>query len=1187
MKKLLFVIVTITMVIAATAGATMASPDLYMGDTAIYSANASGVKPNVLFVIDNSAGMTQAGVSQAYDPTKTYPGPYTASAVYVRESATGGTINYNQYIASVNSVSCPAARQALVDGTDIGNTVVPPPGAYYGYLKKSDGSCNAQQSGNYYLGNFLNYLTPPLWQANHDYNVGDVILSTRVGGYSYICTQAGQSGARSPNWPNTLDTPVTDNGAVWVLRPNSVLEMVQGAVNGVAAKARDIVNVGLMVFGNNNHGAQVLQPVRDISNGSANGPANFATLANAVNNITLLGSNLQPINEALWDAGVYYRGQNSSSLEKIAADTAAYPSPIQNSCQPNFIIVLTTGNSDGTSHTSQHLTDLYVNGTAGDAADAAKYNWTTDNSATLGGTQVITTAIIQLLSVQVPILSQAANVTGKNFYYNVWSHEGLVDALDDLLNNIVAPYNTSFVAPVVPVSPENRTYSGSRVYMGFFKPISQRYWNGNLKKYGINSQNNIIDANGNVATYVDIDGNRIDDLSGATLPSGATNGTFKIAAQSYWSADWDGGVVEEGGAGGKLVARNLSTNPRKIYTYMGTNNNLTDASNAFTTTNTDITAATLDVGVAEKNNLINFVHGFDAYDEDGNGNTTEKRGKFVTSTFSLADGWIMGDILHSKPLIVNYASYTFTGTNESDCNVNKTMTYVGANDGLLHAFKDCDGSEAWAFIPPDMLGNLQYMHTSAHAYYVDSSPSVYIYDHNHNGIIETGDGDKVILILGERRGGGADSSPTKGAYYALDVSDPATPTYLWKVDSATSGFPELAESWSEPKIVQMNIGGSTKIVAFVGAGYDNANEDGRYGATQTFSGTGTVSLTDIGKGIVTSSGTSSQSNPRGRGIYAIEIATLNSGVPNFTNSGVQRWGFTNADFSFPAEISALDMNNDGYVDRLYAADTGGNIWRFNVENTSPASWAATKIFSSNPGSGGSTDTGRKIFYKMSSVVEPGNVVMLFFGTGDREHPLNRGNVDRLYALKDKDQSSVMTESNMLDVTTDQLQTTTVTSGPGSIADILDTLNASANYGWYIKLNENSGEKVLAPPTVFNKVAYFTTYAPSTAAVPDPCNPDLGTARIYAVDYKTGEAVLNYDTSNDTYSTTNKRALSTPGQVLVRSDRLKTIGSGIPSGIVLIINPNGGLKALIGVGGVIPGENPKRGGSIIPLYWRQK
>jgi len=541
------------------------------------------------------------------------------------------------------------------------------------------------------------------------------------------------------------------------------------------------------------------------------------------------------------------------------------------------------------------------------------------------------------------------------------------------------------------------------------------------------------------------------------------------------------------------------------------------------------------------------------------------------------------------------------------------MIFVGSNDGMLHAFTDCDGEEAWSFIPPDMLGSLKHMTGETHTYFVDSSPTVYVYDKNNDGTINTGDGDKVILIFGERRGGGADSSPTKGSYYALDVSNPAAPVFLWSVSNSTvwkdttatttTDYGELAESWSEPKIVKMNIGGVTKIVAFVGAGYDNINEDGRYGATQTFPGTSTVTLADNGDGAVTSSGTNSPANPKGRGIYAIEIATLNSaGVPSVSNSGNKIWGCTFGGsttsttnpgmlFSFPGEISALDMDSNGYVDRLYAGDTGGNIWRFKVGNSDISQWEAAKIFSANPGSGGSSDNGRKFFYKPSIVMELGTsgpVPTLFFGTGDREHPLNRGVVDRFYAVKDKGQSSAKTESDLLDVTTDQLQTTTIASGNGSVTDILSTLKASSNYGWYIRLDENAGEKVLAAPTVFNKVAYFTTYAPYILTSPDPCKPgNQGTSRIYAVDYLTGEAVLNYNKTNDSLSTTNKRATSVSGQVLVRSDRVMTLGSGIPSGIVMIINPSGETKMLIGVGGVIPSATPKKGGSIIPLYWRQK
>ena len=1075
------------------------------------------------------------------------------------------------------------------------------------------------EPGNYYLGNFLNYLTlpPPTWQANHAYNVGDAVFPTGTSGSSYICTQAGTSGAAQPAWPGTTGTLVTDGTVVWTLASSSILSMVETTINQVAAAVRNTVNVGLMVFGNNNHGALVLQPVRDISIASGSGPANFTSLTNSVNGITLLGANSQPVNESLWDAGVYFRGQNSSAQEKISSDTASYPSPIQYTCQKSFIIVLTTGNTPDTTHTSQHLTDLNANGTAGDAIDAAIYNYMTDNSSSLANIQRIQTTIVQLLSVEVPILHQAATA-GHGDYFNVWNSTQLAQALYDAMSNIVLQTDTSFVAPVVPVSPENRTYSGTRVYMGFFKPISNTYWHGNLKKYGINNQNFLTDSTGALATYADLNGDGIDDSDGTTLPIGAINGSFRPSATSFWSTSQDGGAVESGGAGQVLLNRNFTvdsggSNPRKIYTYLGNSTDLTNTgaatSNAFTVANANLTAAMLGVATAaDRSKLINFVHGLDSSDENNNLSTTEKR------------GWIFGDILHSRPLIVNYANYTFTSSNESTCgdfsnpaepNTNKTMIFVGSNDGMLHAINDCDGSEAWAFIPPDMLGNLKGMLTTAHTYFADATPSVYVYDANNDGNINTANGDKVILVFGERRGGGADSAPTSGSYYALDVSNPTTPRLLWTISNQTAGFGELAETWSEPKLVKMKVNTVDKIVAFVGAGYDNVHEDSRFGNTQNFTNASSViQTTDRGDGNVVSSPTgcspmttpacypaASLTNPRGRGIYAIEIATLNAtGVPSFAGSGTKIWGYTNANdtlmrYSIPGEIAAIDSNNDGYVDRLYVADTGGRVWRFNVGagsgasvTSDPATWTGMRLFRLDAGS---TKVVRKFFYKPSVVMETG-YTMLFIGSGDREHPLNRdvNLIDRMYALKDRDQTVSLDESSLTDVTANQIQTTTDTSGATSIAGILSTLNST--YGWFIQLDQNAGEKVLAAPTVFNKVAYFTTYAPSTAVVTDPCQPgNLGTSRLYAVDYKTGASVLNYDTTNDGTSIANALATATPGQVLLRSDRSVTLGSGIPSGIVMLISPGGGLHALIGVGGVIAGQDPKKGGAVMPLYWRQK
>ncbi|MEO1943624.1 MAG: VWA domain-containing protein, partial [Candidatus Thioglobus sp.] len=110
---------------------------------------------------------------------------------------------------------------------------------------------------------------------------------------------------------------------------------------------------------------------------------------------------------------------------------------------------------------------------------------------------------------------------------------------------------------------------------------------------------------------------------------------------------------------------------------------------------------------AEGTDLINFVRGLDAYDEDSDGNTTEKR-------------WKLGDIYHSKPTVVgspsaqttsnkdksnteNYYRYQQGYDSFKNGNNRKEVVYVGANDGMLHAFDSNTGDELWAFIPPTML----------------------------------------------------------------------------------------------------------------------------------------------------------------------------------------------------------------------------------------------------------------------------------------------------------------------------------------------------------------------------------------------------------------------------------------------------------------------------------------------------
>ena len=141
--------------------------------------------------------------------------------------------------------------------------------------------------------------------------------------------------------------------------------------------------------------------------------------------------------------------------------------------------------------------------------------------------------------------------------------------------------------------------------MGFFRPETAAVWSGNLKKFGLGvytspttsvvlDSSAVFDVNNVLATYVDNDSDGYDDRDGAKLPIGTQNGGFRPSARSYWSTVVDGGDVENGGVGALLMSRNYAiscpscditgTQPRKIYTYLGTNTDLTQSVNAFRTT---------------------------------------------------------------------------------------------------------------------------------------------------------------------------------------------------------------------------------------------------------------------------------------------------------------------------------------------------------------------------------------------------------------------------------------------------------------------------------------------------------------------------------------------------------------------------------------------------------------------------
>jgi len=585
---------------------------------------------------------------------------------------------------------------------------------------------------------------------------------------------------------------------------------------------------------------------------------------------------------------------------------------------------------------------------------------------------------------------------------------------------------------------------------------------------------------------------------------------------------------------------------------------------------------------------------------------------------------------------------------------------------MLHAFRDCDGREIWGFIPPQVLPHLKDTVTGTHQYFVDSPPVAYVHDSDNDGIIESAapENDKVVLMFGLRRGGSSDDisySGPWGGYFAINVSVPTSPKLLFSVDSSTTdsgnstNLAEMGQSWSQPRLGKIRHAGNVKVVAFVTGGYDK-NEDLRYGQNQNFpdASSDPIVLPQLNDGGLdsgagkTSSGTTapdSRYNPRGRAMYAIEVAYLDdasgSFVPNFDNAGNILWEYdtdnnSDLDYSIASDMTVGDLNGDGFSDTIYVGDTGGRMWRFRSPTLySPEvnTFTGNIIFDANPGYAAdgsliSGDVGRKIFYKPAVSVINGKV-NLWFGTGDRAHPLNHAVVDRIYQVVDKGQvtSDAINEARLVDLTDDPLQS----GDTATVSLTLDKLHNNAFnpdvlnnpyypfHGWYIKMNwafpdesgivagddstavsaatgsESTivGEKVLAAPVMFNNEAYYTTYTPKVidpnAADFDPCAVgNLGSSHLYHLSALTGESVFNYDILNDddfTDPDLNERAKGADG-VLTRSDRSRYLGEGIPSGIVTLIDASGRVTMMISSSNRVETYNAPDIKLISPVYWMQ-
>jgi type IV pilus assembly protein PilY1 len=690
------------------------------------------------------------------------------------------------------------------------------------------------------------------------------------------------------------------------------------------------------------------------------------------------------------------------------ANGNTYTSPIQLECQPSFIILVSDGLQNGSV----------------DVRTEATNRFSQDHSTTFTGTQnvIVHTVGFDLAGDQAANdVLQTAATNGGGQFYTANNQAELESALQDAIRRIVAATFT-FATPVVPTT---STTGSTKAYLAAFQSDPSRpFWKGYLKAYQR-------DSNG----LVPIDANGI-PLSSALV--------------------WEAGQVLSGIASS---SRTIKTVASLTNTTSGSSTVSTGSLTSFDKSNSAITQALLGVtSSTERDHVIDFLRGVDVLDEDKDGNTTEDR------------SWKLGDIFHATPVLItppvlalNDSSYQTFKTAQA----NRTkILLAGANDGMIHAFRESDGTELWAFIPPELLDNLKNLNSTSgdHLFYVDASPIAA--DVKISGVWKT------IVVFGLRRGG--------KSYYALDITDTTNPSFLWAFTDTKMG-----ETWSEPAIGKVNIGGADKFVMFVGGGYDTA-----------------------------------QNNATGKAFFAVDLSN-GSKLFEYYNTGGNDHAYMN--FSIAANPTAVDLNNNGYVDRVYIGDVGGQVWKFDVSANDTSLWTGKRLFAAassqaNPPVAGEYYPAQGIYGAPTLAFDSQMNLWLYVGTGDRNHPNNTSS-NRFYGIKDDTNmtnGSTLTESNLANVT---------------------STNGTAAGGWFFQMGTN--EKVFAAANVFNMDVLFSGFTPTTTVT---CTSGGGTAKLYAVQMQTGYAAINFSTGT---------ALSSTDATVTRST---TIGSGIASMPVIIVTP---------------------------------
>jgi len=1023
--------------VAITGGTALADDtELFIAGEDNSSVNTEA-RPNILFVIDTSGSMTSQVLTQsAWDPNLEFSGCYRSDAVYW---------SYNN-----QAPACGSNR----------------------WFRKSANQCEASQQPLATLGEWSGQVLEwrrnnrrpwrSRWRelrTNHNRDrecADDAGLHGSAPGAFWAAD--GSAGPWSgndnnePAWTTTYHL-FDGNRLNWLQSDGTVVSSRIDVVKDVTNQLLDSlnnVNVGLMRF-NFSQGGPVIHAMEDIATARAGMKAAVDALP---------ASGWTPLSETLYEAGQYFAGRsvdygqgngvNSVAESRVGGTllSSTYNSPIDFACQKNYIVFLSDGEPTQDRDAENRIEGLPgFQSAVGPACrrlpgawnddgkcfdEMAEYMYKRDLSDEFFGPQNVTTYTIGF-AMDLPILEAAAQKSGGQ-YYRADDTTTLASALTKIVVSILDDAST-FTAPSVPVNAFNRTQNLDDIFVSVFNPSSTVNWPGNLKKYRL-ANGKFIDANTQLAVDPE-------------------TGFFTSTAQSFWSSSPDGDRPRDGGAAEQLPAYD----DRNLYTDVA-GGALTSTGNVVTPDNTAITGAMLGgastsdeadyddgLNMNERERIIMWLRGMDLFDDNDNGEITDTRR-------------VMGDPLHVRPVPVIYG-----GTADDP----DMAIYLSTNDGILHAVDPSDGSELWAYIPSEMLEYQQTRYldpvSPQKLYGLDGEITAVILNDDKKGGI-TGD-ERVILVFGMRRGG--------DGYYAVEVTDRENPELLWKIDSSTTGFGDLGQTWSTPQAAKVRTGDGTTEVIFFGGGYDPVQDVGGY---RTDNQGNAVYMVDVETGdLMWSAGQDSS--------HDLVLPGMEHGVP--------------------APIRVADLNADGLASRLYFGDMGGRVWRIDILNGNSRDELAKGGMLASLGAAdldSPTSADMRRFYNQADIVdvytrEGTRFMAVNIGSGYRAHPLDRQTDEQSFSIRDWAVSTVPENEDYDDpVLFDD--TIDISSGMAINMD-------SSQRGWRVPLVASSGEKVLSRAITFSGTIFFTTFSPGSGA--NACTAVAGQNRLYAISLFSGESVF--------------------------------------------------------------------------------